>query len=544
MKEKTITRNEMVLTSVLILPFLGVLSFEWLWNINLFLVFLSIWHFKDNNKIFIISGIMAGIVSAFSLFLKFNTAALSLGLSFVVFLLFLIFCRKKSVKYISLFASSYILTTLLGILAFFKEFSYFLKWLKISLEIASSYNTAMALYISVYVPFLIVAFILVIVYIAFMIKEFKNDSRDNYILFLICSVLVFFSFKHSFVRQDGHMLIFYTTFPILSALLYIFAGDKFRIAHKQSLKICAVICCACMMVIGKWYAPFYNFTNNVKGLFEIKQKIKNFERNKTVSLRENVLNEEWNAEIGNSSIQILPFDLSYAAANNWTSWQPNPVLQLYSAYSKTLDQTSADSFINKKAPSFILLEYETIDERNMFFDTPATWNAILSNYSICKDDGERLLLKKNNSRKRIEFTKMQTDVYKFGDTIKIPETNGLIFAKIKINTSFLGKIITMLFRGCPSDITVKYQNGENKTFRIIDDTLQMPFLINYLPDDIEQTAALFYALSLGNEEDLSFSVKEFTFKNKFRAVYCKNNIEIEWFKANLTADTQERENIL
>jgi len=322
-------------------------------------------------------------------------------------------------------------------------------------------------------------------------------------------------------------------------LLFLLADKKFRLKYRKFIKICAAVCCVCIISIlgSPWFKLFNNFNGRFQNLFEIKQRIQNLDNDKYIFLNKSTLNKEWNYTIGNSSIQTLPYELSYAAANNWTGWQPNPVLQLYSAYSKKLDELSAASFSRQKAPDFILFEYNTIDKdkRNILLDTPATWNTILPNYDISLMDKNRLLLKKKSQYKNIVLNNIKTEVYTFEEAIKIPETEGLVFAKIKITTTFLGKIITVLFRGNPSDITIKYGNGEVATFRIISDTLQTPVLINYVPRNIQQFAALFLNhivfIDFLATTDYSLEVKQIAFSNKFRKLYYKNDIEIEWFEA-------------
>ena len=525
-KEKHLTQNDLVLFAILALPFLGGLRIEWFCNITLFLNFLFIWQFKNNSKIFIASSIAAAILSASSLFFKFNMAALAGATALTLSLIFLVFDRKNLIKYILPFGFSYLLTIFFIIQIFFKKPSYFLKWLKITVEMASSYNAAMVYNSSAYL--LITAIILIVAYLAIMfqcLKLIKNgNSADNFIKLLLFSPMIFFSYKHAFV--SNYITPFFTVFPISAALLFIFTDKEFRLRYRQVLKICFAICLICLVSKDELDGIFKNFFYNSKGLFKITQIIK--DPVPETYLQNFAVHEKFNNAIGTSSIQILPVTLLYAAANHWTGWQPNPVLQLYMAFSKKLDEESATSFSREQAPDFIFLEFGSINNRNMLLDTPATWNAILPNYTALLKNKKHLLLQKKPEYKNIVLTNIKTEVYKFEEAINIPETKGLIFAKIKITTTLLGKILTALFRGNPSDITIKYENGEKASFRVISDTLQNPVLISYIPYTFEQFIDLF---SNNNAYNSLVPVKKIVFRNKLRRLYYKNNIEIEWFEA-------------
>lgn len=94
----------------------------------------------------------------------------------------------------------------------------------------------------------------------------------------------------------------------------------------------------------------------------------------------------------------------------------------------------------------------------------------------------------------------------------------------------MGKIVAALFRGNPSEITVIYQSGDERRYRIIESTLQSPALINYIPANFDQAVDFFGSEEAGKEALDAFAVKEIRFSNKIPFFY-KKNIVIEWFYA-------------
>jgi hypothetical protein len=324
------------------------------------------------------------------------------------------------------------------------------------------------------------------------------------------------------------MLSFFSTIPFLTGFLFLFSHpDSYKIS-RAVFQVSVILCFLC--IVNYFFIP-----NIIKSVFrntylitQLGKNYENFDERKTEALRYDILPVEWNDEIGSNSIQILPWELSYAVANRWDGWQPNPALQLYSAYTRKLDEYSAQVFTREKAPHFILLEYKTFDRRNMFIDTPATWNAIFPNYIIAKQDESRLLLSKKDTPASLNFVPLFSNTYKFNETIPVPDSPDPVYAKIIINDSFFGKVITMLFRGNPPKMTVRYQDGTEQSFRIITDTLQNPLRIDYIPYNFEQTAQFFNFEDAEGKELYSFAVKEMKVTKKLPFFY-KNNITVEWY---------------
>lgn len=63
------------------------------------------------------------------------------------------------------------------------------------------------------------------------------------------------------------------------------------------------------------------------------------------------LPQSWLDIIGKQTVEALPYELSYIPANE-LNWKINPIIQLYSAYSKRLDEKAPRHF--PKTPAQIL----------------------------------------------------------------------------------------------------------------------------------------------------------------------------------------------
>jgi hypothetical protein len=516
--------HKLFVFSLLLFIFPGMIPFEWIWNIMLFLLFSTCYCFREDKYIQFPLIIGAGLLSAFSLLLKFNTAVLAAALAGVLGIIFLLYSRKRQfIEYICLFSVAYIAFTAGSILVCFKNMDNFIIWLKMSLEIAGGFSSAMAT--EGPLPHLIAAILIIIMYLRF---AYMQRREPVFVLCLIGLVILFFSFKHGFVRQDGHMLSFFSTIPFLTGFLFLFSHRDACKGSRILFQTSAILCFICIFNFIFIQDVVKSVFKNTYLITQLGKNYQTFDERKTEALQDDMLPAEWTGEIGSNSIQILPWELSYAAANRWDGWQPNPGLQLYNVYTRKLDEYSARVFAQEKAPRFILLEYKAIDGRNMFIDTPATWNAIFPNYIIAKQDESRLLLSKKDAPVSLNFASLFSNTYKFNETISVPDSPDPVYAKIIIKDSIFGKVITMLFRGNPPEMTVVYQDGTEQSFRIITNTLQNPVRIDYIPYNFEQTA-LFFNLEEAEEKGLySFAVKEIKITKKSTFFY-KNNITVEWY---------------
>jgi hypothetical protein len=404
-----------------------------------------------------------------------------------------------------------------------------------SLELAKGYSGSMVSIGSVLQ--LIIAMIIIIIYFCMFFIAVKSKIQiKNGFYIVLGSVILFLSFKHGFVRQDGHMYSFYFTIPFLTGFIYLFSVEDIS---KKIFLCFTCIMILCLIGISSIFGINHFKGNNLKNTYyrisEFDKNVKNLAEKRNKALEPNVLTPEWNEIIANNTIQILPWELTYAFANNWSGWIPNPVFQLYSVYTKKLDEYSAFSFSEDRIPKYLLLEFKAIDKRNMFLDTPKTWNAIINNYKIVKSDDTRLLLKKINTLNEPILSKFDSKICRFNEVIDIPSSDNHIYVKISIKQSILGKIITTFFRGNPPNIKLKFQDNSEKIYRIIPETLNNPVMIDNLPVNFQHMNNFFQ----GKISD-EFSIKEFIlinnasimFKNKFNIVFFYSQYPVNKVKYN------------
>lgn len=503
--------------------FLYQLPDDWSCALSIALLALTLWFLDPKNEVNvkILSSLM-GFFSCIILFIKFNSGILTISTGILLALLFLIYEKKHLKNYALSYLLSFSIPFFIILAMYFKTLSNLINWIHSSMSIAQGFSSAMSTIGPI--GFTLLAFIVITLYLYLLCEFFARDFKF-FLGTLLLAPFVFFSFKHGFVRQDGHMLYFFLTIPFLVGFLSFYVK---KIDYKLFLKffIAISICCAIYPFTHNEKKHLFTSINQILGANKLYKSLL-VERQGIYSPR--ILPENWRATIKDSTIQILPWELSYAEANNFVNWQPNPVLQLYSAYTKYLDELSANSFIKATAPEFILLEFKAIDKRNMFLDNPATWNNVLSNYSIKLKDNDKLLLKKNPKIVKKEFKAVSVQKADFKTEITIPKTTNdeYLYAQFEIKPSFLGKIVTFFFRDYPLYIEITYKNGNKVLYKVIPDTLKTPTIINYIPNDIEEFEQI-----IEHKNPKEIEVQKIKFLRMLKWVY-KDEIIVRWSHSTL-----------
>lgn len=465
---------------------LGLVFFnQMLWDTNVSLIFmlivLALWFLQPEKKISTcVLSALAGFYCILMLFLKFNGGTLALVLSALLALAIFVYKKKAFKSFIFSYLTTFIISFTTVFLIYFKNFENFFRWCIGSISVAGGYSDAMS-YIGPQI-YTAIALFAIGMYIFLLYGLYKRDFKTFIGAFLL-SPFIFFLFKHGFVRQNSHMYSFFLAVPWAIGFLSFYVNKK---CYKFFLSMFLVILISCNIYAAN-QRYIGNLTLQVKQLFELNTLQHKAMLDKKETFKDLILPKKWTDTIGQNSVQILPYMISYAEANHLTGWQPNPVLQLYQVYTQYLDNLSAKSFTKPDAAQYILLEFWNLDDRNMLLDNPATWNSIIPNYSVIMHEGKLLLLKRNKTALNLKFKTISDENSAFNRWIKLPQAqNKDVYASFKIKESILGKFLTVVFRGYPVYMEIKYKNGQSVKYRVIADTLKTPVLIDNIPNNINQ----------------------------------------------------------
>ena len=186
--------------------------------------------------------------------------------------------------------------------------------------------------------------------------------------------------------------------------------------------------------------------------------------------------------IENNTVTVYPWDILWNETAD-INYQGFPSLQSYVAYIPDLDKKNKDFFIDENAPTFILFENQTIDNRLIAWEAPQTFMAINSNYFFTGKTAsfkyrKIFLLEKKKECTQYEYISESAFTSSIFETIMIPESEYTKTINFQIKPSILYKIKGLFFRNEPLYATITYANGEEYLYRMI-----LPNMESELPLD-------------------------------------------------------------
>lgn len=361
------------------------------------------------------------------------------------------------------------------------------------LSFSSGYNDAMAIYEKHYLTGIALFFLFT--YSFFVVKNYVlsniGDVYRKYAKALILLLTLFISWKHGFVRADGHMLIF-LQFSLIVAPIYIFAPDEkthgTRFAWLTYFFVMIfVIAGSCKIYQSSIFTVlvkgFDTVSNNAQLLFNLK----GYTSQLTHSLQKNLEQEKGLLNVSENNKEkaigywgMLPglfayqeFGYSSAPSNisfaSWNEWIMNKNRDFYK-----------DS---NQAPKLLYVEFETIDNKLIAQDDSLAQLEILHQYVPYTTQARYVLMRRNKVTKEDWYLAKVNDVSgNINAWFSIPETlnNAPVWVQIKIEQSLLSRITAFFYKPPKYGITLEFDDGSSVHKKYIPKMGEVGFMIRPL----------------------------------------------------------------
>lgn len=381
----------------------------------------------------------------------------------------------------------------------FQQWPYFLAWLRAARENSLGYSAAMSFQGHPSVTACALLYSAVYLMLCFCFRKGRTPFQK---LLLCFAPSLFFVFKHGFVRQDMHMLIFFKYILVCAAVLFLTAKSRKEVVISLFLTVFFS-----GGAVQNWQSTTYCSPTqelrlglslprhwNKMVLFthprQLQAEINAFGRKHLAS---QLLPLEWRNFLQQSgaAVNSAPIELTYCHANE-LKCTFSPMLQFYLTYTAYQDTLQARYYSASQAPRFVLLEYSGFDQRYPLWDSPASWQELLHSYETIRYDEKfpAMLLEKQTivpARK----SSIGTQIWNNEEEMLIPGSEKLLFMKLDMRLTLWGKIREFLFRIPQVLLEVEFADGGKKDFRFIPSLAQNGLLINVLPQDRHQLKDLF-----------------------------------------------------
>lgn len=442
---------------------------------------------------------VASIILGISFFLKFSLAIQIVA--FVTALCFgLLLFRNKLVKVLLLHVLlSFIVCCGIYLVFYSHSGNDLLNYFVGSINQAIGYNWAMSIGDGHrYSRFLTFAIVYLFIFATITVFNVK-DERNLPLLIAIFSVL-FFTYKHGFVRGDGHIYIFFNgVIPFLGLFLLFFRETKHSLRLTLNLGNLSLInrnfnrnfvdCIIFIMImVSLVLLKHFNSLIDIKN--SVDSKLSDYsgyiEYVKTTKSSQNAdLPQGFIDRIKNQRVSIYPIYLQYAR-NQKLNLVPLFALQAYSGYTAWLDEKSSEKFGLNNGPEYVIFNRDTIDNRYPFIEMPMTYLELLKNYAIDYYDSAKdlFLLKK---RKKSLFSDedivyKKTETFKITEQVQINDSSNNIMVKFNIKYSLWGKFLNFIYKTPSVDMIIAYDDGTKTQRRVILQNLTNGFLVSTVPN--------------------------------------------------------------
>ena len=217
-------------------------------------------------------------------------------------------------------------------------------------------------------------------------------------------------------------------------------------------------------------------------------------RTRSNVLRSEPLSTRLVARLGADTVAIEPWEDLVAWAAPMLRWDPEPVLQSYSAYTVGLDNLDARFLASKRAPQRILYWKLDFDRRDPAWDPPATMEALYCHYDQLSLSGSWQVLGRVDDRcgpARL----LRTVHARFGQWVKVPAAPGqMVVASFAITAPFVSKLDGVVLKPPDTYLSSRTSRGLPVRYRFVpgtagdDHVLSVPRALGYSPHFTPVTA--------------------------------------------------------
>jgi hypothetical protein len=417
--------------------------------------------------------IIAVLVTAVSFFVKLNIAAASVMMmtSYMVY----DFIRNKKFN-------NFLITLGIGF------GSYFLLWLIINHNIDGSLLHLRNWFFisngnlgatSVNVPNNKILLLLMLVFIIGYWRFFRNDNVNTaYVIFAFALWAVF---RYSIAREENHHAKAFFNFLILFSAVLFLVDEKISLLRAAVLIAIPYFYYQNMLQTGHFHIElkmqYGGIANFKKAVNIFRPEGKNeYNRQSQYNISEMVLADSARKIIGNNTVDIFPWEVTYVTANN-LNYKNRPLFQLGCVNNVTLDKVNADFLFSEKAADYFIwtkqniegTEMVSIDKRYILSDDGQTIFALLTNYSQVYEDEKVRILKRTKTEKLTSEKINHINTISWNEWILLPELKEqkALCIKFKIDKTIIGKLKHALYKEPEYYMLYQLEDGSVKKHRLV-----------------------------------------------------------------------------
>lgn len=291
---------------------------------------------------------------------------------------------------------------------------------------------------------------------------------------MMLAIPLFAFWKHAIMREDVFHYFGLVNFIVVLWMIIALLEERRKalVLLLGSVSILSLMLNASDMELyhyknNKEFCGVANFTNPY---FHYHKYVKNAQDYTEWLLLQRQLPDSMRQAIGESTIDIYPYEFSYAAQNK-LNWQPR--VALGSALSRELETRSTKNFSSgEEAAQFVLMHFEddpygghsvSIDNHYFMNDEPELIRNLLSHYRLAMHT-DQLLLLVHTGKEALGKPKMgKPFTVRWDDWVEVPTADhAVVRLKVQSRKSFWGKIKSAFYK--EGYYFVEYQTDDGNVY--------------------------------------------------------------------------------
>jgi hypothetical protein len=431
-------------------------------------------HWLISRQIYLI---LLSCTVTFCVFIKFSYGASAFSMWFLY--LALLYYRDRKTKVVNIALISLVVSYIVIWLMMYGSLSGALGYLEGELHISSGNASAMAMN-----PennwWAIGAFYFSIILSAIILQRY---GYQYHLLALVFTGPLFVWTKYTFAQEQALHFV-----PILAFVVYLLAIFIIVVpGWVQKISLVSLMLCACIAWKGM-HTPtvgtpdYYNVPHSTlrmpdKGLLKnprrhVKYLFNVWQTGEKERLQPLRLPKGMREMIGDTTVDIYPWELSIAAANN-LNWQPRPAFQTYVAYMPFLDRKNAEFYSSASAPDYIVWhhhEFQDVMNRYSLSSEPMTTESMLRHYKLLHCEGIFCLWKRAEQDQLQAVADIKTETVHWNEWITLPAYDANILrTKLFAKRTLPGRLNLLAWKEGGIEIDYKLENGTIKTHDLLID---------------------------------------------------------------------------
>ena len=320
--------------------------------------------------------------------------------------------------------------------------------------------------------------------------------RDLTILWLFSAAL-FLAWKEAFARADRHMYVLFA-FVLLAEPA---AWAVFRPPLKCRQLLMGVTLLGLIFPYGLLLLMRPQFAagllprareriiENVTALVHPSNFLANQDRALTQSKQKNAL-PELKRLIGREPVDVFGHEQAIALLND-LNYRPRPVIQGYSAYTPFLAALNRGFYEGPAAPAFVLLKFQTIDDRLAAADDAGALEVILRNYVPIGFEHGYQLWKREVARPPPTSRRLiRRGTAAWGEPLTLTGNQGPVWFEADIDSTWLGELREFLYKPAAVTLTIELRNHDSARYRLVVPLAKSGFLISPFLRDLTDLSEL------------------------------------------------------